>query len=130
MWSGGGLASLEVSMLWVERLEGLPLYLAVQDGMSTADVAPVLDYFLGIFVGGTLPWKLRAASSWVDFAHENGKRCHVGRVGTVGRVEWARAIGVDSIDSSLPLWCEEQMQAFLGALESAQGRLWSEACGR
>jgi hypothetical protein len=122
----GGVRSLEVSLLWIDRLEGLPLYLAVQDGMRPSDVLPVLDVFAGIFVGGTLPWKLATGPQWVDIAHAQGLRCHVGRVGTVPRVDWARTIGADSIDSSLPLWSEGNLQAFVGALKSRQGRLWTE----
>src|SRR4051794_21490167 len=53
---------------------------------------------------------------WVAYAHAHGWRCHVGRVGTVERVHWARALGVDSIDSALPLWSTKKLEAFLDAL--------------
>jgi len=48
-------------------------------------------------------------------------------VGTASRVEWARVIGADSIDSSLPLWSREQFDRFMGALETRQARFWEPA---
>jgi hypothetical protein len=95
-------------------------YLVVQDGMTCERVAAWLDEqpdpYHGIFVGGTLPWKLATGAAWVTFAHERGMRCHIGRVGPAARVRWAREIGADSIDSSLPLRDRGKMEAFLGAL--------------
>lgn len=122
---GGGLPSLARSVEYLPVMGNVPGYLAVQDGMLPADVGPVLDGFAGLFVGGTLPWKLRTGSEWVEFAHAQGLPCHIGRVGTAGRVRWAIEIGADSIDSSLPLWSEENLQRFLGALRgNGQAYLW------
>lgn len=121
---GGGLRSLEVSLGWADSLAGFRVYLAVQDGMEPAHVAPHLDRFDGVFVGGTLDWKLRTSMAWVDFAHSNSKPCHIGRVGKPRLVEWAHAIGADSIDSSEPLWSNEKLEAFAGALRSKQARMW------
>lgn len=111
----GGTESLLFSLSWVERLEALghPLYLVVQDGMEPAHVLDVLPDFHGLFVGGSLPWKLRTGEAWVRFAHRAGRPCHIGRVGTEARVRWARRIGADSIDSSLPLWAEANFRRFL-----------------
>jgi len=93
------------------------VYLVVQNGMSERLLAPHLDVFAGIFVGGTLEWKLETGEEWVKLAHRRGLRCHVGRVGTEERVRWARYIGVDSIDSALPLWSEENLARFCRGLE-------------
>jgi len=113
----GGRASLDFSATWRDEVpDGFPAYLAVQDGMSLADVAAQLDRYDGLFVGGTLAWKLATAAAWVQLAHAHGKRCHVGRVGTAARVRWARAIGADSIDSCLPLRHAEHLDAFVAAL--------------
>lgn len=73
-------------------------YLAVQDGVVPDD----LDWlgYDGIFVGGTLKWKMRTGVEWVQSAHENEMPCHIGKVGTFRRLFWAYRIGVDSIDSS------------------------------
>lgn len=124
-----GVASLAYSLSWVDECQdAAPAYLAVQDGMHLRQVARVLHRFAGIFVGGTLRWKLKTAEAWVELAHTHGKRCHVGRVGTPKRVRWAQRIGADSIDSSLPLWSEGQLGRFLMALtKSAQADLFKGA---
>ncbi|HEY4178392.1 MAG TPA: hypothetical protein VGM90_16210 [Kofleriaceae bacterium] len=85
--------------------------------MTVDDVVPVFERYAGIFVGGRLDWKLATAPTWAALAHAHGLRCHVGRVGTPARVRWARAIGVDSIDSALPVRHAEHLRAFLDALD-------------
>jgi hypothetical protein len=115
---GGGLASLEMSLSWLRRLKGLaPLYLAVQDGMTEEDVRHSCVGITGLFVGGTLRWKVATGGAWVHLAHELGMQCHVARVGTSPRVRWAKRIGADSIDSCLPLWSEGNLRRFLTALQ-------------
>lgn len=118
----GGLESLSFSLQWVPWLEdrGVPLYLVLQDGMQERDVEPALSSFQGLFVGGTLPWKIKTGEAWVRFAHQHHLPCHIGRVGTANRVAWASRIGADSIDSCLPLWSKENLQRFLEALEGRQ----------
>jgi hypothetical protein len=127
----GGLDSLAFSRSNRDEIgqpsdERNPLaYLAVQDGMTVVDVRRFLDEsaaefghaYAGIFVGGTLAWKLETAASWVEFAHSTDRRCHVGRVGPPARVAWARSIGADSIDSCLPIMYAEHLEPFLAALE-------------
>lgn len=113
----GGLGSLAFSLTWHQHLFRIaPLYLAVQDGMQEDDVLPHAERFAGLFVGGTLPWKIRSARRWVSFAHRHGLMAHVGRVGTERRAAWARRIGADSIDSCLPLWSRENLESFLRGL--------------
>lgn len=127
----GGLASLEFSRGWLassaSRLSALSRhvtlarprwYLAVQDGMTTDDVRAAFDGFAGIFIGGTLRWKLATGEQWVRLAHELGVRCHVGRVGTARRVRWALRIGGDSLDSTVPLWSKENLRNFVDALSA------------
>lgn len=124
---GGGLASLEASRKWIPFVRGLaPLYLAVQDGMEASDVEPVLRRVNGLFVGGTLRWKVRTGAAWVQLARSHEKPCHIGRCGSVRRVRWAMRIGATSIDSSLPLWAERNLERFLAALEP-QAQLELEA---
>jgi hypothetical protein len=124
----GGAGSLAFSLAWASRpeLAGWPLYLAVQDGMAEADVVSLLAPFAGIFVGGSLDWKIRTGAAWVRLAHSQGLPCHIGRVGTEDRAAWARRIGADSIDSSLPLFSEDNLNRFLrGLLEDRpQGELF------
>jgi hypothetical protein len=116
-----GTESLRLSLAWVDECRSVaPAYLVVQDGMHIRQIRRVMHRFDGLFVGGTLGWKIRTAAGWAQFAHEHGKPCHVGRVGTPRRVRWARRIGADSIDSSLPLFAERNLQAFLSALGCPQ----------
>lgn len=116
-----GLESLRFSQSWAERLSwlGLPLYLVVQDGMQESDVRCVLDSYAGIFVGGSLPWKLRTGRQWTEFAHLHARKCHIGRMGTTARVRAARRWGADSIDSSLPLWSRQNLARFLAGFRDA-----------
>jgi len=116
----GGARSLETSLAWIPELLGLaPLYLAVQDGMEPAAILEAIGEhpaIAGVFVGGTLTWKLRTIDYWTNFAHACRRPIHVGRFGTPARVEAALRLGVDSIDSALPLWSRELLEAFVTAL--------------
>ncbi len=125
---GGGLDSLRLSMRWLSALIPVaPVYVAVQDGMPIT----ILDTFPreveGVFVGGTLPWKLATGEHWVRAAHQSERRCHIGRVGTARRVRWAKRIQADSIDSCLPLWSRQNLSRFLSALEPRQVEMFGPA---
>lgn len=125
-----GADSLTFSNEWWPEVGELPAYLAVQDGMTAENVDGWLDdvrkldigaNVRGIFVGGSLEWKLATAASWASFAHSRALRCHVGRVGTPDRVRWAHELGADSIDSCLPLMFEEHLDQFIAALAECGG---------
>lgn len=115
-----GAESLAYSMTWVPRLRGCaPLAFVAQDGMTEAEVGQALSSASEIavlFVGGTLEWKLATSAGWVKLAHQLGRRCHIGRVGTKPRVQWARAIGADSVDSCTPLFSRDNMRRWLEGL--------------
>ena len=102
----GGKESLKKSERWGEFLSiefpEFPLYLAVQDGMEIEDVynSPILWIINGIFIGGTMEWKLDNIRKWSEFAHEEGLKCHVGRIGPLDRMQQAKMEGADSIDST------------------------------
>lgn len=129
-----GLESLAFSLRWRALCEFVLLarrccgfrdarqtwYLAVQDGMTEGAVRDAFAGFGGIFVGGTVPWKVATGAAWVRFAHELGVRCHIGRVGTPTRVKWAIRIGADSIDSCTPLWADANLTRFVDALGNHQ----------
>jgi hypothetical protein len=121
---GGGAASLEQSCAWLAELRAQPwpVYLAVQDGME--DLSLPLDAFDGVFLGGTLKWKCKTAAHWATVARAAGLPLHFARCGTERRVNFARALGVASLDSSLPLWSRRNMMVFKRALD--QGQLLSE----
>ncbi len=99
---GQGEQSLRFSMEWHAKLQDLdyPWYFIVQDGMTREDVERIIKDVDGLFVGGTLKWKIKTGESWVEMAHRHGIPCHIGRVGTRRRVLWAKRIGCDSLDST------------------------------
>jgi len=113
----GGCSSLAFSLKWIKRLRGYyvarkwPWYLAVQDGMTIWDVKPHLEEFDGIFLGGTDTFKTKAWT-WCRFAHDNGKKFHYGRAGTLPKMKSAVKMGADSLDSAFPLWTEERFETF------------------
>lgn len=97
-----GQTSLEYSVKWRAVLpDGPHYYLAVQDGMKQEKIPSVLRAKIsGLFVGGTIEWKLATMAEWVAFAHEHDLKCHVGRIGTLERIMQAERLRVDSVDSS------------------------------
>ena len=120
----GGLDSLRMSLAWVPRLHALgPLYLVVQDGMELDDVRSALDPFAGIFLGGSLAWRLATARAWSDLAHAHGRRFHIGRAGTARKARWARRMGADSLDSCVPLFSDDNLRRWLAALKDTQMEL-------
>jgi hypothetical protein len=83
--------------VWIPRLDGLRLYIAVQDGMTAADLPAECA---GVFVGGSTEWKLRTAPYWRAETTRRGMLCHVARVNTERRIEWCRGFGATSVDGS------------------------------
>ena len=109
----GGKKSLEFSLSWLPRLpRDWPWYIAVQDGMEMADVLSCLTMFDGLFLGGTNRFKYKA-SGWVATAREAGIPVHYGRCGTEKKINHARRLGVDSLDSSFPLWTRGRWRYFV-----------------
>lgn len=124
-----GGESLALSERWLPEIRvacSAPVYLVLQDGMCTAAVAAAVRQFDGVFVGGTLKWKLRSGQDWIALATRWGVPCHIGRVGTARRVRWAKRIGASSIDSTVPLWSRENLRAFRRALEDRQLDLFEQ----
>jgi len=100
----GGKKSLDFSLRWIGRMPfKIPKYLAVQDGMGANDIWPLLesiqDGIDGLFVGGTMKWKLYTAKFWIELAHEYRRSAHIGRCGPLERIQWAQKIKADSVDS-------------------------------
>jgi hypothetical protein len=97
----GGMASLDFSLRWHNRLTGIaPLLLAVQDGMTPDDVGQLLGPDLGIFVGGSTEFKLASLTAWGELAAARGCWLHVGRVNTMRRLYLCAAAGADSFDGT------------------------------
>lgn len=98
----GGLPSLELSLRWTNRCLSLcPLVLiAVQDGMTEADIAPFVGRNVGVFLGGSTEWKISTMARWGAFCRRRGVYYHVARVNSAKRMAMAVAAGADSIDGS------------------------------
>jgi hypothetical protein len=98
---GAGSASLELSLTWLPRLQGVaPLLIAVQDGMEAGRVAPLIGPEVGIFVGGTTEWKKRTMATWCGLANERAAWSHVGRVNTSKRIALCAHAGATSFDGT------------------------------
>src|SRR5580765_7337045 len=109
----GGLHSLEFSCNWRMKLpSSWPWYLAVQDGMTSRDVADVMHLFSGVFLGGSDKFK-NTAQMWSDLAHSLQKKFHYGRAGTIPKLRHAYRVEADSCDSAFPLWTKERMNLFI-----------------
>lgn len=101
----GGLDSLrrtERWLPWVSRY-ALPL-IAVQDGMETADIWPLVGKHAGIFVGGSTDWKWSTVHKWADLAERRGCYLHVGRVNGYARISTCKVLGADSFDGTAALF--------------------------
>jgi len=106
----GGLESLAFSRAWLDSGDLDPSwdwFLAVQDGMTIADVEPFLSSgdVAGLFVGGSTEFKA-TAGAWADLAHRYGCRCHYGRASGLGGLRAAIAAGCDSADSAAILFSD------------------------
>jgi hypothetical protein len=98
----GGLASLDLTLTWLDRMRGHPsiLLIAVQNGMTPAMIRPFLSKRVGIFVGGDDSWKMPSLPIWASLAKEVGCYIHVGRVNTAKRMFACIGQDVDSCDGT------------------------------
>jgi len=97
----GGIRSLDFSLRWADRLQCDKLALVVQDGMVPGDISSdILKRFTHMFIGGSPEWKWATAAVWVDLAHKNGLRLHIGQAGRLGFLRRAEELGADSVDSA------------------------------
>jgi len=72
---------------------GVPLAMAVQDGMTPDDVPKEASI---VFVGGSTSWKWRNLPMWA----ESFKRVHVGRVNSLRLLLMAEKSGAESCDGT------------------------------
>jgi hypothetical protein len=101
-----------------------PIAFVAQDGQERLPVP--WEQFQALFVGGSTQWKLGAqATALIRQAKRRGKWVHVGRVSTVRRITWCKALGVDSIDGSgFARFARARLQMGTAALAGpAQGTL-------
>lgn len=98
----GGMASLELSLKWLDRLRDLPerALIAVQDGITVEDVRDYLGPMVGLFIGGSTAWKLATLDAWGALARRKGCYLHVGRVNSLKRINACAQIGANSFDGT------------------------------
>ncbi len=94
----GGAASLAMTRRWLPwLLDRTPRALvAVQDGMTPADVAPLLSARVGVAIGGSTEWKETQLARRVWRA----SWLHVLRVNTARRIALCAHAGADSFDGT------------------------------
>ena len=96
---------------------GFPLAFVVQDGMEPQDV-PTGAYC--VFVGGSTEWKLQNAHKFKGAA----EWLHIGRVNTLGRLEWAKWCGADSVDGTG--WFRARDKKYYDFIEFFEGKKQKE----
>ena len=76
-----------------------PIAFVAQDGQERLPVP--WEHLQALFVGGSTQWKLGPhATALIREAKRRGKWVHVGRVNTLRRIAWFKALEVASIDGS------------------------------
>ena len=89
----------------------VPLYIAVQDGMTASGLEemtddyleePILNHVNGIFIGGSDLFKEETLAQWRDLCDRWGLKLHYGRC-TQNKLQIAKDANCDSADSSHPL---------------------------
>lgn len=98
----GGAASLDFSRRWLPRVlaETQLALIPVQNGMTPAELRPLLGSRVGLFVGGDDEWKEQSAWGWGQLAQEVGCYLHVGRVNSIRRISICAAAGAHSFDGT------------------------------
>lgn len=102
---GDAEATFTLYLKWAGEILGrnLPLGFVGQDGATVADVP--WNGISALFVGGSTEWKLGdAAAVLVKEAKDRGKWVHMGRVNSWRRLEYAKSLGVDSVDGTQLSW--------------------------
>lgn len=111
---GNAPATFRFFLEWGKEImsRGLPLGYVAQDGADAADLP--WNAISALFIGGSTDWKLgEDAALLVKEAKQRGKWVHMGRVNTMQRIEYAKSIGVDSIDgSSMSMYTDTYLSKF------------------
>ena len=119
---GDHAATLRRWHRWAPHVRGLgfPAAFVLQDGCDSFDDVPAdAD---AVFVGGTTAYKLSGiAAGIVRAAKRRGMWVHMGRVNTVRRIQYAQAIGCDSIDgTAFSMFSDTYIPRALRMLASAE----------
>jgi hypothetical protein len=98
---GSAKETLRLFSQWepVIRQHNLPVALVAQDGQEKLPVP--WNKIDALFIGGTTKFKLGMAAYYlVQEAKKRNKWVHMGRVNSNYRIQYAQAIGCDSVDGS------------------------------
>ena len=120
---GDAIATRKISYPMLSKIRELGFKAAyiVQDG-ETKDTIQWGEID-AIFVGGSTKWKLsQSASDIVKSAKSKGKWVHMGRVNSFKRIQYAKAIGCDSVDGTFlvfgPDKNERKLRSWLNRLKT------------
>jgi len=110
---GDAEATFDLYLKWAREILGrnLPLGYVAQDGASEGTIP--WNGISALFIGGTTEFKLgQEASDLAREAKQRGTWVHMGRVNSVRRIEYAAAIGCDSIDgTSFSMFTDSRLPA-------------------
>lgn len=80
----------------IVREAGIPLAIAVQDGMTTADIRRIRPQPEVIAVGGSTEWKWKTVEQWAaDFPRVHLLRCNIPT-----KLQWLTDLGIESCDGT------------------------------
>jgi len=90
-----------LDILW-DKFGDVPFYFVLQDGMDAADMRQALydPRIHGLFLGGTLEYKIEEGRALRELAHCHNKMFHYGGASTAQKINHALAIHSDSLDSA------------------------------
>lgn len=111
------------------KASGIPLALAVQDGMTEQQVSRLTPKWDVLCVGGTTEWKWKTVEQWAKLG-----RCHLLRCSDPDKLEYLESIGVESCDSTA--WNRGDRHLRMAGLEAwcrkrptpTHQSLWPFAC--
>jgi hypothetical protein len=113
-------ATLALWPRWHKEIHrrGMPAAFVLQDGQEHRPL-PRADAY---FVGGSTRWKLSPeAAALVAKGKRRGAHIHMGRVNTLRRLEYAWAIGCDSVDGScFSRWADKFLEWAIVRLKQRQ----------
>jgi hypothetical protein len=112
---------------WLRAIRelGYPVAYVAQNGEE--ELPTPWDDFDALFIGGDTTWKLGpGARQLVAQAKELGKWVHMGRVNSERRLQYAQAIGCDSVDGTyIAFGPDRNLPKLLGWLRGVQGPLFT-----
>lgn len=128
---GNRVATLERWKKYAPEVKacGIALAVAVQDGMTPADVAQLAPVADVVAVGGSTEWKWQTVSMWA----EHFPRVHLLRCNAPDKLDYLETIGIESTDgtgwnrgdrkqtSGLESWCRKHAKPTIEPL-------WPHVC--